>query len=264
MALNKEIWVNDIQGLLLPDNNFVKKGTDYSAFADAKTIHIPVALQNVNVEMDRQVLPAPINRVADTEQTIDMHHFTSDPIALFNPEDVELSYDKRRVIVQQIADAINEAVAQHALKYFVNSKVLLGKSVLSALRTAAYNFDKGNYPENDRYVLLDAEGYAKLLKELTEIQTNAFLASANAQTGVIGQLFGLNILKRSSIGEEIHAVAWHKRDYAFALGPVQVYAEENKAAYYGSVLSASVRFGTYYAPETAWDSANEIPVTLED
>lgn len=263
MALNKEIWVNDIKEQLLPDNSFVKKGTDYSAFADAKTIHIPVALQNVNVEVDRTVLPAQVKRVADTEQTIEMHHFTSDPIALFNPEDVELSYDKRRVIVQQIADAINESVAQHALKY-LTSKVLLGKSVLAALRTAAYKFDKGNYPESDRYVLLDAEGYAKLLKELTEIQTNAFLASANAQTGVIGQLFGLNILKRSTVGNEIHAVAWHKRDYAFALGPVQVYAEENKAAYYGSVLSASVRFGTYYAPEADWDSSMEIPVTIEN
>lgn len=248
MALNKEIWVSDIQELLLPDNSFVTKGTDYSAFADAHTVHIPVEAGNVNVEIDRSVLPGTVGVSNDAEQAIIMHHFTTDPVRCFRPEDVELSYDKRSVLTKKIADSLNNKIAEYALSILGQiggGAVASNAKVMDKLRAAALAFDKGDYPEADRYVLLSADAYSKLLKELTDAQTNAFLQVADAATGVIGGIYGLNILKRSSVGENIDYIAWHKRDYMFALGDTEVYTQENAPEYYGTILSASARFGAY-------------------
>ncbi len=245
MALNKEIWVNDIQPLLLPDNSFLTKGTDYSAFADNHNIHIPVEYGSVNTEIDRAVLPGAVTVSNDTENVITMHHFTTDPVRLFNPEDVELSYDKRSVIVRKISEGLNKKIAEYALSQLRTIGAKTGNNITTILRGVAQEFDQGDYPEQDRNVLLSAESYAKLLKELTDTQTNAFLSVANASTGVIGQIFGLNVFKRSSLGGDAAAIAWHKRDYMFALAKPEVYSNENDPTFYGTILSASARFGCF-------------------
>ncbi|MBR4326283.1 MAG: hypothetical protein IKP73_12230 [Bacteroidales bacterium] len=253
MALNKEIWASDIQQMLLPDNSFVTKGTDYSVFADNSEIHIPVEYGSVNTEIDRNVLPGTVTQQSDTERVIVMHHYTTDPVSVFNPEDVELSYDKRQVITRKIADSLNAKIAQTALATLAQFGSKTGSKVLTVLRDIAKDFDKGDYPEQDRYVLLSADSYSALLKELTDAQTNSFLAVANAQNGIIGQIFGLNILKRSTLGDaSAVAIAWHKRDYMYALAPVQTFASEGDPTFYGAVLSASARFGCY-VPEPASD-----------
>lgn len=259
MALNKEIWASDIQEMLLPDNSFLTKGTDYSAFADAHTIHIPVEAGLVNVEVDRDTLPGTVGTTTEQCKEIDMHHFTTDPVRLFRPEDVELSYDKRRLVTEKIAKSINNKIADYALNLLRDcdgaSEIDLSHdspSVKKALLMIANLFDSNNYPEQDRYVLMDAGAYAGLLQELSEVQNSAFLACADMKAGVVGQIYGLNILKRSVIKRNgldddnpTLMLAWHKSQYRFALGPVEVYSQENAPEYYGTILSASARFGGY-------------------
>ncbi|MBQ3658007.1 MAG: hypothetical protein II956_14395 [Bacteroidales bacterium] len=257
MALNKEIWANDIQEMLLPDNSFVTKGTDYSVFADNNKIHIPVEYGKVNTEIDRAVLPGTVTASNDTEKVIVMHHYTTDPVRVFNPEDVELSYDKRQVITRKIAESLNQKIAENALEALLKLGEKNGAKILPLLRDIAKEFDEGDYPETDRFVLLSAESYSNLLKELTDVQTNAFLGVANAETGIIGNIFGLNILKRSTLGaSKAAAVAWHKRDYMFALAPVETYTDENNPTFYGTILSASARFGCF-VPESAAPSTGD-------
>lgn len=262
MALNKEIWVNDIKPLLLPDNSFITKGTDYSAFADNKQIHIPVDTGSINVEVDRKVLPGEVTTTQAEEQSIYMHHFTTDPVRVYRPEDIELSFDKRAVIVKKIADSVNNKIAACAIGALETCgfTTASGNKVLEWVRAAALAFDQKDYPDTDRYLMLTADNYSKLLKELTDSQANAFLNVANASTGVLGQLFGFNILKRSSLGHSYivpsdapdsvdpgnpQFIAWHKRDYMFAMSDLEIFAQENAPEYYGTVISASVRFGAF-------------------
>jgi len=255
MALNKEIWVNDIKEQLLPDNTFVTKGTDYSAFADNHQIHIPVEVGLIDVEKDRTQFPASVTTSNDTEHVITMHNFTTDAVRISNPTDVELSYDKRRVITEKLAKSLNQRFIEDALFQIVagtEDKVLYeNDSTIEYLINVVKWFDEHNYPETDRYVLLSANAYSTLLKQLSEVQTNAFLSCADLKTGVIGNIFGLNIMKRSIAGAEgagVPAVFWHKRDYYFALSDLEIYTQENAPGYYGTVLSASVRFGAMFAP----------------
>ncbi len=267
MALNKEIWVNDIQEMLLPDNSFLTKGTDYSVFADAHTIHIPVEAGLVNVEVDRDTLPGTVTTTTEQCKEIDMHHFTTDPVRIYRPEDVELSYDKRRLVTEKIAKSINDKIADYALgllRHCNGSNEIYrapdAPSVRRNLHEMAYFFDHNNYPEQDRYVLMAADAYAELLDELSEVQTSAFLACADMKAGVVGQIYGLNIMKRSVIDSDDTTVmlAWHKSQYSFALGPVEVYSQENAPEYYGTILSASVRFGGY-ANSTCFVSVENMP-----
>lgn len=251
MALNKEIWVNDIKEQLLPDNTFVTKGTDYSAFADNHQIHIPVETGLINVEKDRSVLPGTVTTSNDTEAVITMHHFTTDPVRVYNPEDVELSYDKRRVITEKIAKSLNQKIAEEAISSLTYASAGIypeDNNMLNVLKGQALYFDDGDFPESGRYVLLTATAYSMLLNNLTDVQTNAFLACADATTGVIGKIFGLNIMKRSSLGENLAFVSWHESDYNFALSDVEIFTQENAPEYYGTVISASARFGVYYNP----------------
>jgi hypothetical protein len=255
MALNKEIWASDIQEMLLPDNSFLTKGTDYSAFADARTIHIPVEDGLVNVEVDRNTLPGTVGTTTEQCKEIDMHRFTTDPVRLFRPEDVELSYNKRQLVTEKIAKSLNNKIADWAQRCIGSNSGLSTEitmpqdtpSAREALLMMANLFDRGNYPEQDRYVLMDADAYATLLNDLSEAQTSAFLACADMKTGVVGQIYGLNILKRSVIYMDgtVKMVAWHKSQYSFALGPVEVYSQENAPEYYGTILSASARFGAH-------------------
>jgi len=254
MALNKEIWVNDIQQQLLPDNSFLTKGTDYSAFADAKTIHIPIEANSVNVEMDRAELPGIVNVSNDTEQSILMHHFTADPQRLFNPSDVELSYDKRTVYVRKIANGINQKIATHAIDAMnTAAESITGDTMRAKLLAVAKAMDLQDYPEQGRNVLLDAERYSQLLNELSEAQSIALNSLADAAKGIVGQFLGLNIFKRSTIKPTVGLLAWHDSAYKFALSPVEAYSNENDPTYYGTILSASVRFGCHIAK--AWKYA---------
>ena len=271
MALNKEIWVNDVQELLLPDNSFLTKGTDYSAFADAQTIHIPVEDGLVNVEVDRDTLPGTLTTTTEQRKEIDMHHFTTDPVRIFRPEDVELSYDKRRLVTEKIAKSINKKIADYALQQLSSSFTPMPlvhdtPSARKALLTVANSFDQYNYPEQDRYVLMSANAYTILLNELSEVQTSAFLACADMKAGVVGQIYGLNILKRAYINapDTTEMIAWHKSQYSFALGPVEVYSQENAPEYYGTILSASARFGahavdTFFVPDGYFNPATPQP-----
>ena len=205
------------------------------------------------MEKDRSVLPGTVTTSNDTEAVITMHHFTTDPVRVYNPEDVELSYDKRRVITEKIA---TEAIT--AIAAYKGGAIAANAKVLDILREQAQAFDEGDYPESDRYVVLSAAAYAKLLKELTDAQTNAFLACADAESGVIGNIFGLNIMKRSTIADNVAYIAWHKSDYNFALGDVEIYTQENAPEYYGTVISASARFGAYLPPvEQQGNGGNE-------
>lgn len=47
-------------------------------------------------------------------------------------------------------------------------------------------FNSENIPQEGRYLLLDAQMYAQLLSDLTANENSAFLASADAQNGIIG------------------------------------------------------------------------------
>ena len=253
MSIQKEIWSNEIHTKLFPDNSFMTKGTNMSHLADYHKIHIPIDTTTIGVEKNRATFPAEVKRQTFDTEDIEMHHYSTDPQHILNPETVELSFNERNVITTNMAESLNKAIADQMLNALVeniSNKALAESSVIASIDTLAQFFDEDDYPDEGRYALLTAEKYHLLLSELTDAQTNAFLNVADASTGVLGKLYGINILKRSSLFTEgkfssVGIIGWHQRDLYYAVSPVEVFHSQGLAPYYGDVISSAVRAGAF-------------------
>ena len=123
-------------------------------------------------------------------------------------------------------------------------------------------FDIDDIPQTGRCMLLDAVMYNQLLASLTESESNAFLASANAQRGIVGQLYGFDFYMRSTVfrvaanGASMASsasattsaagLAWQEDCVSRAMGNHELFENEKDALYYGTVISALVRAGGSY------------------
>lgn len=282
MALNKEIWQSSIIDNLFADNSFAAKSVDDSAFIDNKTVHIPNAGAPSKVEVNRTQKPASIKTRTDNDLTYNMDELTTDPIYIPNIDTIQLSYNKRESIISNDRRQLQEAAHLNLLHRWgvgaVGNVVLttggetdahtsdaatgkrkaITRNDVYALMT---KFDADDIPQADRYLLLDAYMYAQLLADLTNADKQAFYASANAQKGVLGELAGFQILKRSrvlrlttdkkvldwagtSAATELAAgFAWQKECVSRALGGFKMFADIDSPTYYGDTYSFLIMTG---------------------
>ena len=121
--------------------------------------------------------------------------------------------------------------------------------------------DADNVPKEGRHILLDAYMYADLLENLSESDKWMFQNSADVQRGIVGNLWGLNVMTRSQVlrvktdksllgwdqeavaGEMAAALAWHDKSVSRAMGEVKMYDSTNNPLYYGDIYSFLLRTG---------------------
>lgn len=278
MALTKEIWLNDIVDNLFADNSFIARSINHSAFVNNKTVHVPNAGSKPSVTKGRAVFPATVQTRTDNDLNYTIGEFTTDPFRVPNAEQVELSYDKRNSIIASSRSALIEAVHNDVIKAWVPSSyekvATTGSSVAAHQASATGNrkkvtladilavkklFDKNNIPQNDRCFLLDYEMYNQLLDALTANQYNAFLSTADAAKGTVGQLYGFDFYMRSDVLRVVAAgtslateaaatdsaagLAWQKDCVSIAQGESELFEEQKSPVYYSDVFSMLVRAG---------------------
>ena len=283
MALNKQVWLNTIVENFFPDNSFATKSIDDSVFVSNKTVHIPNAGAPSGVEINRTEKPASVNQRTDQDLTYDMDELTTNPIYIPNVDTVELSYDKRQSILWndrmelqkqahqnllyrwfvagQVIETEGEAIDAHTSSTATGKRKALTKDTILKLMT---RFNQDDVPATGRYILLDAVMYAQLLKDLTEKELSAFLSSANAQKGILGNLYGFDIMQRSQVlrltsgkallkwsenaaATELAAgIAWQENCVSRALGEVKMFDSTDNPMYYGDIYSFLMRVGGKY------------------
>lgn len=280
MALNKEIWLNTIQENFYPDNSFASKSVDDSSFVSNKTVHIPNAGKPSGVEVNRTEKPAKISERTDQDLTYDIDELTSNPIYIPNVDTVELSYDKRQSVIANDRQELQRVANQNLLYRWADGAGLIkttGGSVAAhtsdgatgqrkkfskaEVLSAMLRFNKDNVPMLGRYMLLDASMYAELLDDLTDKELSAFLNSANAQQGIIGQLYGFSFMQRSEVlrvdgkndilkwtekdaaDESAAALAWQEGCVSRAIGDIKMFQQMDDPTYYGDIYSFLVRTG---------------------
>ena len=283
MALNKQVWLNTIVENFFPDNSFATKSIDDSVFVSNKAVHIPNAGAPSGVEINRTQKPASVNQRTDQDLTYDMDELTTNPIYIPNVDTVELSYDKRQSILWndrmelqkqahqnllyrwfvagQVIETEGEARAAHTSSTATGNRKKMTKATVLALMTT---FNQDDVPASGRYILLDACMYADLLDDLTDKELSAFLASANAQKGIVGELYGFSIMQRSqvlrlksdksllkwsenAVATELAAgIAWQEQCVSRALGDVKMFDSMDNPTYYGDIYSFLMRVGGSY------------------
>jgi hypothetical protein len=224
-------------------------------------------------------LTAPGHRT-DVDLTYDIENYYIGPLSIPHAEAVELSYNKRESVLSGIKAALVDSVHGDLIYRWIpaagtglattgdaapayitgatGNRKSLQKSDIRVLRT---QFDKWDAPQEGRCLLVDADMYGQLLANLSESEASAFLASVNAQTGVIGNLYGFDIFLRSTVAKATAAgasklwtaaptatdsaagIAWSSRMVSRAVGSMELYDNPGNAILFGDVLSGEVRTG---------------------
>jgi hypothetical protein len=250
MALQKEIWINDIVAPLFADNTFAARSINHSGFVNNKTVHVPNAGSAPSIVKNRSTFPAQAGGRTDSDLTYDINEYTSDPIHITNGEEVELSYDKRQSVIAQMRAALVDAVHGDIVDAWIDGVAPAVKAIASFgssdVLALATTFNSQDVPQTGRCLLLNAQAYSNLLEDLTQQQSQAFLASADAQKGTVGAIYGFDVYLRSSVSpanSNVYAVAWQQECVSRALGDVNLFVDEKNPSYYGDILSALVRAG---------------------
>lgn len=283
MALNKQVWLNSLVENFFPDNSFATKSIDDSTYVSNKTVHIPNAGAPSGVKINRSEKPASVNQRTDQDLTYDMDELTTNPIYIPNIDTVELSYDKRNSVLwndrmelqkhahqnllyrwfaeSTMVETEGEGRAAHTSKEATGKRKKMTKATVLALMT---KFNQDDVPAENRYILLDSVMYADLLDDLTDKELTAFLNSANAQQGVLGRLYGFDIMQRSQVlrtttakkllkwdaeaqaAELAAGLAWQQNCVSRALGDIKMFDSMDNPTYYGDIYSFLMRVGGSY------------------
>jgi hypothetical protein len=287
MALETQVWLREIGENLFADNTFAVQSVDHSAFVRNKTIHVPNAGGPPPVSKTKPFASGanwtqPDKRT-DTDLNYDIEVYYVGPTAVDELDKVELSYDKRQSVLLNINKALQEEVHMDLIYRWIPtggaSLATTGTAVASHIDAGTGNrkslskddmrllrlqFDRWDAPQDGRCVLLDADMYSQLLKDLTETEANAFLSTANASTGLLGKLYGFSLYMRSRVAkataagvaklwtatgaatDSAAALAWSRYMVSRAKGTVKLYDNEGSAMAFADLLSAEVRAGGKY------------------
>jgi len=284
MAITKEIWEADIVEALFKDNEFLNYAVNADQYVLAgKVVHIPNAGGVPTVVKNRTSLPASVTVRTDVDITYPLDEFTSDPVKISNAETVELSYDKRQSVLADSQMGIRETVADWVLRAWAPADATrlirtTGSAIVSHLDSATGNrkkfivadlqraqkqLNKDNVPKQGRYAILSADMMDQLMTDLTATQYRDFSDAMDAENGIVGKLFGFNILVRGSVLIYTNAatplvkdpgaagaatdndcvLCWHQSSVERALGDVKIFELTNDPTYYGDIYSVLVRMG---------------------
>lgn len=285
MALQTQVWEKHLVEKFFPDDSFISRSVDDSEYVNNRTVHVPGPGKPSAVKVNRTEVPAEVKQRVDTEVTYDIDELTTDPIRVSNAEEVELSYDKRQSVLDVDKKEIQRVASENILKRWANgadtsSPILTSggerdahtqkgvgkrlKMTSEAVRQVALRMDRQGLPDEGRYLILDADMYSDLLDSLTEANRLAFVNSANVAKGTVGQLYGVDIFKRTQVlrmksngtllgsddeGEatEVSAgLAWHDKCVSRALGKCTMFPTLRDARYYSDIFSFLLRVGGSY------------------
>jgi len=283
MAIQKEIWLNDIVANIFETNPHLGFAVNADEFVlQGKVVHIPNAGAKPSVTRNRTSLPASVVQRSDVDITFSLDEFTTDPILIPNADEYELSYDKRASVMGEQSAALSELVGTWFYRYWaptgaanilrttgssVTAHVGTGnrkKLTVADVKRAKLLLDRMGLPAEGRVIALDADLYDQFTDELTASQYRDFSQAYDASKGVVGQLFGFTFLApRTSVliytndstpapvnpGTSIQGtynaggLIWHRDSVIRAMGDNEFFENEKDPTYYGSIYSALVRAG---------------------
>ncbi|MCZ2084155.1 MAG: hypothetical protein LC112_07755 [Flavobacteriales bacterium] len=232
MALEIEVWNETIQEKLLQDNAFLTQVADVSSdnIIKGTIVHLPQAGDPSGVVKNRTVFPAPVARRTDGEVLYKIDEYTTNPIWIKDAENKELSYDKRRSVLDQDVSNLSEEVAEGMLTNFIVSPIgtnatLPTTSILETSGAAVASGLTGSTGNRKAYSLGDLQKLRNFLikqKAWNEGQMNVLLtpdasvqmfpaesaitatymaavSEAERRSGVMYKAQGFNIFVRSSV-----------------------------------------------------------------
>jgi len=247
------------------------------------TVRKGVAGTKPGVSKNRSSLPATISKRTDDLDDYSIDEYTSDPSLIQVTEDLIVRYDKRMSLLSNHADAINTSVADNLANLWLpDGAANIVRSTGVATRTAsapaatgtrkrvtkadiisvAEIMNRMDVPSANRFMLIPAEFLSDMLLIDDFVHADKIGKTALVD-GSIGRILGYDVFMRSTTGvydntatpvkkavgaagaitDNLAALFWYKNWVNRAEGNAQVFINEDKAEYYGAIMSAMVRAG---------------------
>lgn len=220
MALQKEIWIADIEKQLFASNKFMEVvGKDHSAYVSNITVHVPQAGARPSVAKNRNILPASISQRTDVDLTYNLSQYSSEPTLITDLDELQISYSKRQDVLESHIKTLSDSIANNTLYSWAPSGAsrlvrTTGSAVATALapsatgtrkaitladiRSAAAILDKDNVLDEERYCILPSDMYWQLMGD-TAIQKALEFGRPTQIMGELPMVAGIFIIKRSSV-----------------------------------------------------------------
>lgn len=288
-GVEKEAWIADIEENLYAGNEFMNMvGKDDSEYVDNRTVHLPQSGSRPGVKKNRATLPATISQRTDTVKDYSMNWYTLDPWVLTSEEVQFISYNKRQDLINDQVKTIGDAIANQTLySWAPNAATIRTTGVAAAgalapgatgnrkpmlnfdIRKANQILDGQNLGVGKRFLFVSSDMYWLDLLGIAEFTKYLEFGKAVIPTGVIGNLFGMDVLMRSSVvvydntgtpviktvsddgtptstatSDNLGALVIHSPYVRKAKSEVKLYGgDEERAEYYGTVMSAELFHG---------------------
>ena len=118
MALQKEIWVNQIKENFYPDSSFLDFVRDFSAMVEFDAINIAEAGVDPEVLINSNTYPIRIKQRVDNNQRIELDKFETENTLVRRPEVIEYSYDQLESVLMGHRNTLRASTARKAAHAF--------------------------------------------------------------------------------------------------------------------------------------------------
>lgn len=192
MALNKEVWVNQIKDNFYPDSSFLTHVSNFSELVDNDKLHIPSTGIDPKVLINNTTYPIKVLQREDDDNIIVLDKFETENTLVRRPEAIEYSYNKLESVISQHRSTLQKAVAIKAAHTYAPTTDTADTPVITT-SGEAYNgrkrlcmndilslkerFDDAQIPLEKRYIILQSKHVSdllredvKLFKEITDIR----------------------------------------------------------------------------------------------
>lgn len=218
MAIQKQIWIKDIEEILFSQNNeFLRKSVSHDAFVSFKTVHIPQAGSLPGAVKNRTIFPAPIVGRADTTLEYTLDSFSVNPVRIGRIEEVQISYQKRQSVMKQHLNILTDIIALDGIFNWASDTAAnqvrttgstatdnrppgasgsRKKLTVNDIKNLAKTMDKQEVPDKGRWLLLPADMYYEIFT-INDLIKADIAGALTLPTGVANKILGFNVIKRS-------------------------------------------------------------------
>ncbi len=278
MAINKEVWINQIKENFYPDDSFLQKAVNYDEFVDNDRLHVPISGLDPEVLVNNTTYPIRTVERTDTDSEIVLDKFETVNTIIRRPEALEYSYNKLESVIEQHRATLRKSVATKAIHAYApekdtqNTPVIetTGATVangnangrkrltLADILTLKERFDDAEIPLEERYLVLHPKHVSdllledvKLFKEITDIKNGVpfkfagfgFFTFAQMPTfapvdGVLTKI----AFDAEPTSNQFASVAFYAKEVMRADGEIYMYANVDDPSERGTIVGFDKRF----------------------
>ncbi len=279
------IFTRELQKVLFPDNDFYKATKLLNTASDAPGVaaasyQIPQELQLPTGIVDPAVFPLTVEEIEGGNEIVTLNLLATNPTRMGDQEELEVAYDRRASILSLHSSVLDQMAASSALAkmsaagagYTIRTTGAAQAASLPGMTGTRKRVTKEDFinamelldrtdMKGQRYALLPATMYSQLLKIDDFVSYEKTGNTTALAKGMLGEIMGLKIYKRSTganfsaalapkaVGSALAATDHESALFwiADAIGRVEgapkMYLNEAQAQYLGALANGAVRFG---------------------